>query len=406
MNCNIARDLFPLYLDGLCSDETKRQLEEHIENCKNCRQLKQSLETGPDDIREKGEWEKTIAPLKKVKKKMLRKNLLIIACVAVLILFTVVALFLTYGQLAKKGVSFEMLYDAMRLQNIGKEFADGNIDPLYEILEDGYSLHNEESCIVRLAYPDRDGYEADMKKVISEKYQQYFGGKELTFKGIEKIGYEATARMGWNRTLFVSLKFEGNENIEYYIGLYKTLNGQYLAHDYFGNPYMSYVENPQTGEEEAYKMETGAAEPYHTEDTLFSCLSNSLTDIDLSLMRQIAILSGQRALQGDRTLAENGQMRLNIISEQDLMNGTFDLLEYANKELDRISESGYYVTDVMCNVKAYDRTRHLYRYLVNLELTKDTSLEEILVTFECYRIADKFLYIEGTEEVYRQDTGQ
>ena len=47
MKCNIARDLLPLYFDGLCSDETRKQLEEHIENCESCKLLKQNLEEEP-----------------------------------------------------------------------------------------------------------------------------------------------------------------------------------------------------------------------------------------------------------------------------------------------------------------------------------------------------------------------
>ena len=33
MNCEIVRDLLPLYADGLCSEESRRAVEEHLKSC-------------------------------------------------------------------------------------------------------------------------------------------------------------------------------------------------------------------------------------------------------------------------------------------------------------------------------------------------------------------------------------
>ncbi len=37
MNCDIVRDLLPLYEDGLCSEESRRAVEEHLKTCEACR---------------------------------------------------------------------------------------------------------------------------------------------------------------------------------------------------------------------------------------------------------------------------------------------------------------------------------------------------------------------------------
>ena len=403
MKCNIARDLFPLYFDGLCSDETKELLEAHMAECDECRQLGKSLKE-QEPFEENRDWEKTAAPLKKFKKKLQKKNFLLLLCTAALALFICAAVFLTYGEIAKRGVSFEMLYDALRFHHIGKQFAAGNIEPLYDILLDGYGLQDEESSVVRLAYTDRNAYASDMKKAVMEKYRRYFDGKELKYKGLEEIGYQETAKMGNARTLSAVLKFEGKDRIEYYLVLYKTLNGRYLAEDYFGDPYLSYTSYRESKEMDggkAAKAKNGNGGAYHTDDTLFSCLPNRLSDLDMVLMRQMTLLSGQRALQGDKALAKAGQMRLPLISVQDLENGTHKLQESANAELAKLSGSGYYVTDLTWSVKEYDREKYLYRYRINMELTHETSLEKKIVTFDCYRIGDQFLYMEGTEEVYQ-----
>lgn len=36
MNCNVIKDLLPLYYDKVCSEETMALVQEHIENCETC----------------------------------------------------------------------------------------------------------------------------------------------------------------------------------------------------------------------------------------------------------------------------------------------------------------------------------------------------------------------------------
>ena len=37
MNCNIINDMLPLYLEGICSEETVEMVETHMKDCENCR---------------------------------------------------------------------------------------------------------------------------------------------------------------------------------------------------------------------------------------------------------------------------------------------------------------------------------------------------------------------------------
>lgn len=394
IKCNIARDLLPLYFDGLCSDETKGQLEEHMEHCEECRKLMQSLEANQPMPEGDEEWDKSIRPLKKIRKKLRKKNALIAVCVCLLLLLTAGTAVLTYGQITRKGISFELLWEAARFRHIGKQFVGGDIEPLYEALSSGYQFQDAESGVVRLAYGDEESYDQDMKAAILEKYHQYFDGKDLTYKGIEKIEYLAAPSMGWSRILYISLKFEGNDDLIYYMAFYRALDGQYLADDYFGNPYMTYI----SGEEAA--TEPLAEEPYHTEDSLFSCLPNGLKDFDLYMARFMVMLSGQRALQGDTKLVENEQLRLGILSQQDLADGTASLWRRMNDGLARLAEQGYYLTDITWIPLEYDKSKHLYRYRLNMELT---GSDKIIITLEGYRISDQFVYIPGTGNTYGEN---
>ena len=39
LNCKVIEDLLPLYLDNVCSDETKIIVEEHLKECEECKKL-------------------------------------------------------------------------------------------------------------------------------------------------------------------------------------------------------------------------------------------------------------------------------------------------------------------------------------------------------------------------------
>ena len=48
MKCEIIKDLIPLYCDGLCSDETRSAVEEHIARCEDCRRLLEAAGAEPE----------------------------------------------------------------------------------------------------------------------------------------------------------------------------------------------------------------------------------------------------------------------------------------------------------------------------------------------------------------------
>ena len=48
MKCEIIKDLIPLYCDGLCGDETRAAVEEHIAGCEDCRRLLEAAGAEPE----------------------------------------------------------------------------------------------------------------------------------------------------------------------------------------------------------------------------------------------------------------------------------------------------------------------------------------------------------------------
>ena len=44
MNCKIVQDLLPLSHDGVCSEESRRAVKEHLAGCEACRQALEDMD--------------------------------------------------------------------------------------------------------------------------------------------------------------------------------------------------------------------------------------------------------------------------------------------------------------------------------------------------------------------------
>jgi len=49
MDCNVIKDLIPLYIDGCCSEESEKIVNEHIEKCGSCKKILEEMKE-PSDI--------------------------------------------------------------------------------------------------------------------------------------------------------------------------------------------------------------------------------------------------------------------------------------------------------------------------------------------------------------------
>ena len=49
MDCNVVKDLSPLYIDGCCSEESEKIVKEHIQGCDACKKLLEDM-SAPSDM--------------------------------------------------------------------------------------------------------------------------------------------------------------------------------------------------------------------------------------------------------------------------------------------------------------------------------------------------------------------
>jgi len=74
MKCEVIRDLLPSYIDELTSVESNKIIEEHIEQCEECRSYLEETQKGI--FIEKAKNDNDIEPFIKIKEKTIRKILL------------------------------------------------------------------------------------------------------------------------------------------------------------------------------------------------------------------------------------------------------------------------------------------------------------------------------------------
>lgn len=49
ISCNVIEDLLPLYHDGVCSEDSRKLVEEHLKTCKKCGNMKEELDSEPEE---------------------------------------------------------------------------------------------------------------------------------------------------------------------------------------------------------------------------------------------------------------------------------------------------------------------------------------------------------------------
>lgn len=86
--CNLIQDLLPLYLDGVCSEESKTVVEQHLIKCPNCSKYYSAMRESDEIIIMPPNAEREIqkaTSFQSVKKTLFRKQILI-AAVSIIVL--------------------------------------------------------------------------------------------------------------------------------------------------------------------------------------------------------------------------------------------------------------------------------------------------------------------------------
>lgn len=136
MQCEIIRDLIPLMEDDVCSEQSKKAVLEHIEECKECRRLYGTAQIHPEfvlNVEEIVTKEVLDKGFKKIKRRWLAATFAILLVVPIL--------YLSWGQYYGRGLAFtninELVIARAFLNDLEKEdyeaaFYHLNLEPMKE----------------------------------------------------------------------------------------------------------------------------------------------------------------------------------------------------------------------------------------------------------------------------------
>ncbi|MGO4542865.1 zf-HC2 domain-containing protein [Paenibacillus sp. 2TAB19] len=235
--CNVVYDLLPLYIDGVCSEESKELVEEHLTECPACREKHAAmtsemvegslLQPNQPTLRNRD------LAAKRVLKRIKRRWTLSVAALLLLVPF----FWLGVNQYRGEGISYTNLYDhynavrflhALEDRDYEKAFSFVNVrfyyeedlqrslpgvakglrkeDFTYEKLEDGKYYYTNETTRIP---------ESDIEEWLKERndwynqykdmsYEQFYAYSESNFirnlQEWEKLGYEITG-FSWDSAI-------------------------------------------------------------------------------------------------------------------------------------------------------------------------------------------------------------
>lgn len=161
--CEVIRDLLPLYVDGVCSEESKAAVEAHLESCESCKAEYQRLLDAEKMIPEQEmnltqAEEKQIKALRRVKRNLNKRRVLAVVLTAVVLLGIGIGLYMLTG-----AARVILPYDATKIrieemtpENAGKAHYEG---------EDGIE----------------NAVDLQISEAVSE-YYTYLAGKHFTLE--------------------------------------------------------------------------------------------------------------------------------------------------------------------------------------------------------------------------------
>ena len=403
MKCEVVRDLLPMYIDDLCSEETCQEMKGHMEQCPECkRKLKEISIPVEAAIEQEEKKEVSIKPMKKVKNKLRRKNIAIGIITLVAILFIGGFSYLYYNQVNRKGISFEVVYEFLHFQYVGRRFAKGDIEPLLDNLaipgED-----NDFTYYAKNAYDNhKDAYIKDTKKYIRQEYQKLFEEKSLKLKSV-RSWYSGEWSYGKNY-FSVALIFEV-EDIEYAITLMRDTGKKFYAEDGFNKSYdtVTYISDDSKKEgnleeEVTFSEETQAF--LQREESLFHSLQ-PCDDGDLFLKKKFIEEYGKK----------EGKKNLLTLSHADMIKEEFlnseseeedEYEELVHKRLQEIERKGYKLKEFDYSLVGYDKEKHMYWYKISY-FFEDEEGKKCCIRVNCYRnqgmINNHMIIIPETEEL-------
>lgn len=188
MNCGIIEDLLPLYLDGVCTEQSKQEVTEHLQQCPRCRKMAGIVVRVPETEPDSPKADRAVKRgLRRIRHRWWASIIVLVACIPVF--------FLGWNEYSAQGVAYSNL-DELRLSDRFMQcLVDGNYAKAFNYMDVDdkkqtwlENWFDEE----KLTNMEADGLAKFCQ--LGEKVEQQLGG----FESYEYVG--TTANSGFTRS--------------------------------------------------------------------------------------------------------------------------------------------------------------------------------------------------------------
>lgn len=231
MKCEIIKDLIPLSAEGLCSEESEKEIAEHIKTCENCRLI---YEKAPETTSEALPIPDEKETFKKVSRTF-RKLTLKSGITAVLLIAVLAVLgWLTYGQIAKYdgAVSFETIVQSFEVRKIAKYIADGDFDSYIDSISNENYRNLSSENIGKLKEQD--------SKNLAEAYLSAYGDTEVKSISVKSsYSLAVVSSPDYKAVIRNNIKIEFKDGRIFETDLLKNSDGKYICPEcYVSNSFL------------------------------------------------------------------------------------------------------------------------------------------------------------------------
>ena len=199
LNCKVIEDLLALYTDNVCSDESRKLVEEHLRECEKCRVLLDNMASIQITHIEKDELKKH-AIIKKGFQKIHRRWLASLIMVFMLIPVTFLGI-LGYNEKHGEGIAFSNLDDIYRCYKHLRYIEAGYGDKAAQMVD---FSQREYQLVDSVAHMTLEEYQKYMTERFAAKLNEY---KKLGIS-IRNIHYDCAYRDVDNGKWSICLSFE------------------------------------------------------------------------------------------------------------------------------------------------------------------------------------------------------
>ena len=200
MKCNVVRDLLASYNDDMLEEETRKEVEEHLAECEECRKLNETYSAEFTAKSDEPTETAGIKPFKKIKRKM--KKIKVRAVIAVLAasMMAVGAGILTVGQVIKNHIpSWESVFQTIEVRKAAKNLISGDIEGFYKYLYKDLPIDYDfklafrpdgmsENSFPMVMYDSEKTVDNYIIDALKESYEKDVRGHDIRIQGID-TGY-------------------------------------------------------------------------------------------------------------------------------------------------------------------------------------------------------------------------